>query len=63
VKASKVPATEALFSDETRLLLYALLSQAEDGPCKIRSKWGMELEERAKYETWWGLCEVNPVDR
>lgn len=58
-----MPATEALFSDETRLLLYALLSQAEDGPCKIRSKWGMELEERAKYETWWGLCEVNPVDR
>lgn len=57
-----MPATEALFSDETRLLLYALMQQAEEGPCKIRSKWGMELEERAKYETWVNLGKMDKFE-
>lgn len=62
MKASRVPSTEVLFSDETRLLLYALMQQAEEGPCKIRSKWGMELEERAKYETWVNLGKMDKFE-
>ena len=53
---------EASFGDETRLILYALESQAERGPCEPRSKWGMAAEERAKHETWANLGKMEPFE-
>ena len=53
---------EASFGDETRLILYALQSQAERGPCEPRSKWGMAAEERAKHETWANLGKMEPFE-
>ena len=46
--------------DETRLILYALQSQAELGPCEPRSRWGMSAEDRAKHETWANLGKMEP---
>ena len=53
---------EASFGDETRLILYALESQAERGPCEPRSKWGMSAEDRAKHETWVNLGKMEPFE-
>ena len=53
---------EASFGDETRLILYALQSQAERGPCEPRSKWGMAAEDRAKHETWANLGKMEPFE-
>jgi len=62
LRASRVPNVEASFGDETRLILYALQSQAERGPCEPRSKWGMAAEERAKHETWANLGKMEPFE-
>ena len=51
-KVAKLPSLESTFTDETRLLLYALKSQAIHGPTEIKSKWHKTREERGKYETW-----------
>ena len=53
---------ERTASDETKLLLYALRSQATSGPCVIQSKWGMENEARAKYETWCNLGKMETFE-
>ncbi|EEH52479.1 uncharacterized protein MICPUCDRAFT_22282, partial [Micromonas pusilla CCMP1545] len=53
---------ERTASDETKLLLYALRSQATSGPCVIQSKWGMEIEARAKYETWCNLGKMETFE-
>jgi len=50
---------ERTASDETKLLLYALRSQATSGPCVIQSKWGMENEARAKVRS----IHWSPYDR
>ena len=62
LRASRVPNVEASFGDETRLILYALQSQAERGPCEPRSKWGMAAEDRAKHETWANLGKMEPFE-
>ena len=51
---------ERSLGDETRLILYALQSQAELGPCEPRSRWGMSAEDRAKHETWANLGKMEP---
>ena len=58
-KVAKLPSLESTFTDETRLLLYALKSQAIHGPTEIKSKWHMTREERGKYETWANLGEMS----
>ena len=54
-----LPSLESTFTDETRLLLYALKSQATHGPTEIKSKWSMTREERGKYETWANLGKMS----
>ena len=61
LRASRVPNVEASFGDETRLILYALQSQAERGPCEPRSKWGMAAEDRAA-PTWANLGKMEPFE-
>ena len=56
---AKLPSLESTFTDETRLLLYALKSQAMHGPTEIKSKWHMTREERGKYETWANLGKMS----
>ena len=56
---AKLPSLESTFTDETRLLLYALKSQAIHGPTEIKSKWHMTREERGKYETWANLGKMS----
>ena len=56
---AKLPSLESTFTDETRLLLYALKSQALHGPTEIKSKWHMTREERGKYETWANLGKMS----
>ena len=58
-KVAKLPSLESTFTDETRLLLYALKSQAMHGPTEIKSKWHMTREERGKYETWANLGKMS----
>ena len=58
-KVAKLPSLESTFTDETRLLLYALKSQAIHGPTEIKSKWHMTREERGKYETWANLGKMS----
>ena len=58
-KVAKLPSLESTFTDETRLLLYALKSQALHGPTEIKSKWHMTREERGKYETWANLGKMS----
>ncbi|CAL6327024.1 unnamed protein product [Bathycoccus prasinos] len=58
-KVAKLPSLEFTFTDETRLLLYALKSQAMHGPTEIKSKWHMTREERGKYETWANLGKMS----
>jgi acyl-CoA-binding protein len=58
-KVAKLPHLESTFTDETRLLLYALKSQALHGPTEIKSKWTMTREERGKYETWANLGKMS----
>ena len=58
-KVAKLPSLESTFTDETRLLLYALKSQAIHGPTEIKSKWHMTREERGKYETWANLGNMS----
>ena len=59
MKVAKLPSLESTFTDETRLLLYALKSQAIHGPTEIKSKWHMTREERGKYETWANLGKMS----
>ena len=58
-KVANVPKIESQFTDETRLLLYALKEQALNGPTEIRSKWQMTREERGKYETYYNLGKMD----
>jgi acyl-CoA-binding protein len=58
-KVAKLPSLESTFTDETRLLLYALKAQAMHGPTEIKSKWHMTREERGKYETWANLGKMS----
>ena len=60
--ASRLPAIESKFSDETRLVLYALRRQATDGPCEPRSRWGMSQPERAKHDTWLNLGKMESFE-
>ena len=54
VRAAKVRADGDAFSDETKLLLYALDAQARNGPCPAGgSRWQMSAEERAK-----PMCQI-----
>ena len=62
VRAAKVSAHNARFSDETKLLLYALDSQARNGACPVQSKWQMSAEDRAKYETWQNLGKMDAFE-
>ena len=62
VDASRLPAIESKFSDETRLVLYALRRQATDGPCEPRSRWGMSQPERAKHDTWLNLGKMESFE-
>ena len=62
VRAAKVSAHNARFSDETKLLLYALDSQARHGVCPVQSKWQMSAEDRAKYETWQNLGKMDAFE-
>ena len=62
VRAAKVSAHNARFSDETKLLLYALDSQARNGACPVQSKWQMGAEDRAKYETWQNLGKMDAFE-
>ena len=62
VRAAKVSAHNARFSDETKLLLYALDSQARHGVCPVQSKWQMGAEDRAKYETWQNLGKMDAFE-
>ncbi|WIA35517.1 hypothetical protein OEZ86_003944 [Tetradesmus obliquus] len=43
---------ESAFSDEARLLFYALHSQATKGPCKDGKPWGWNVVESAKWQSW-----------
>ena len=61
-KVAKLPSLESTFTDETRLLLYALKSQAIHGPTEIKSKWHMTREERGKYETWANLGKMSKFE-
>ena len=63
VRAAKVLADGAAFSDETKLLLYALDAQARNGPCPPGgSRWQMSAEERAKHETWTNLGKMDAFE-
>eukprot|EP00882_Tetradesmus_deserticola_P028054 GHRQ01031228.1.p1 GENE.GHRQ01031228.1~~GHRQ01031228.1.p1 ORF type:complete len:182 (+),score=58.28 GHRQ01031228.1:127-672(+) len=43
---------DTAFSDEVRLLFYALHSQASRGPCKEGKPWGWNVIESAKWQSW-----------
>jgi acyl-CoA-binding protein len=63
VRAAKVRADGDAFSDETKLLLYALDAQARNGPCPAGgSRWQMSAEERAKHETWTNLGKMDAFE-
>jgi acyl-CoA-binding protein len=42
----------ASLSDDTKLLLYALQQQAQQGPCKDPKPWGWNVVESAKWQSW-----------
>jgi len=51
-------------TDETRLLLFALYSQATSGPCAAPKPWGMFATpvESAKWEAWNHLGQMNGAE-
>ncbi|GMH36106.1 hypothetical protein BSKO_03974 [Bryopsis sp. KO-2023] len=49
---SNPPQGSATISDDVRLVLFALLKQATEGPCKEPKPWGWNMVESAKWQSW-----------
>eukprot|EP00879_Flechtneria_rotunda_P022424 GHRR01023674.1.p1 GENE.GHRR01023674.1~~GHRR01023674.1.p1 ORF type:complete len:430 (+),score=138.99 GHRR01023674.1:183-1472(+) len=51
-----------LLTDETRLLFYALHSQAAHGPCEESKPWGWNVVESAKWNAWSQLGNMSQME-
>lgn len=59
---SSLPAGSSVFSDEARLVFYALQQQASAGPCKEAKPWSWNPVENAKWQSWKSLGNMAPME-
>jgi len=55
----RVRSSSAETTDEVKLELYALYKQASVGPCHTKQPWAIQVVERAKWEAWRALGDMD----